>query len=374
MSITLIRYALDPTGVNPNNHVTGEVHTLSAAQIRSVAPDYGPFYSESMVVYDHGTNTLLVRGTHYQFVDLLQDPSLQFGQEICQLITILDSTVSNQVRLDYQVLGGYYQNSSKAIGDLFETFLADNRPVDWTSVLNKPYQYPPTLHPHQLFDVTGFGPLVVAIERVTQAVTLSSIPAMEELIDWVTTQLTPASEQEIKDMALVDKVMTLKQMIYATKYLNFNSVKFRSNTRSIILGNWFNFTISSTNFNHSETLYWTLRSVAGLLPEYFSVQNGPVNVVEQEGSFNLTTILGTANHGVVRFIVELRRNSTTGPVVAESAELSVILPSTSTGDAGSLSRGLWDTVCCLMEPDIQITPESMYLVTFDQGTKILKYS
>ena len=62
MSLSLVRYPLDPTGVNPNNHITGEVRSLSAAQVRSVVPLYGPVFAESLVVHDNGICGNIVSG------------------------------------------------------------------------------------------------------------------------------------------------------------------------------------------------------------------------------------------------------------------------------------------------------------------------
>lgn len=38
MPIGSIRYELDPTGVNPDNLVTAEVHELSGMAVRAVTP------------------------------------------------------------------------------------------------------------------------------------------------------------------------------------------------------------------------------------------------------------------------------------------------------------------------------------------------
>lgn len=179
------RYALDPTGLNPDNLVIAEEHQTTANSVRAVAPNSGAFFAESMLVYDSDTNTQLTAGTDYKCVELLQDATLKYGKEICVLLLIINPAVSSSVTITYQAVGGQFQYDGSAIANLYETVIKDNRPVDWENVLNRPLEYPPTMHNHLLEDVYGFEPVVAAIERVRNAILLSDVPAFEAVIDWM---------------------------------------------------------------------------------------------------------------------------------------------------------------------------------------------
>ena len=179
------RYALDPTGLNPDNLVIAEEHQTTANSVRAVAPNSGAFFAESMLVYDGDTNTQLTVGTDYKCVELLQDATLKYGKEICVLLLIINPAVSSSVTITYQAVGGQFQYDGSAIANLYETVIKDNRPVDWENVLNRPLEYPPTMHNHLLEDVYGFEPVVAAIERVRNAIVLSDVPAFEAVIDWM---------------------------------------------------------------------------------------------------------------------------------------------------------------------------------------------
>ena len=179
------RYALDPTGLNPDNLVIAEEHQTTANSVRAVAPNSGAFFAESMLVYDSDTNTQLTVGTDYKCVELLQDATLKYGKEICVLLLIINPAVSSSVTITYQAVGGQFQYDGSAIANLYETVIKDNRPVDWENVLNRPLEYPPTMHNHLLEDVYGFEPVVAAIERVRNAIVLSDVPAFEAVIDWM---------------------------------------------------------------------------------------------------------------------------------------------------------------------------------------------
>ena len=65
MTQLTIRYALDTTGVNPDNLVSGERHTLSDLRNRIIAPVNGAFFTDGFTIKDTVTGRTLVRGTDY---------------------------------------------------------------------------------------------------------------------------------------------------------------------------------------------------------------------------------------------------------------------------------------------------------------------
>lgn len=199
MALPIYRYPLDATGENPNNRVVNEPHDLQPVQnitdVRVFAPIYGPFYANNLLeVRDRSNGRLLAKGTDYKCTDLLQDPTLKFAQEICQFVVITNGAVSNNISVTYQVLGGNYQNDATAIQHVFETFLNDTRPVDWSNISNKPATFPPSLHIHLLEDVVGWAPMIVALGNIEQAITMSCTPMFEALIDYVKDRTTDISE------------------------------------------------------------------------------------------------------------------------------------------------------------------------------------
>jgi hypothetical protein len=184
MAIPIIRYELDTTGENPNNKVVGEIRVLSENDLRAVAPSYGAYFTESLVLKDNITQLPLTREIDYFCVELLQEASAAYGKEICYLIVITNQNVT-EVKFDYQVLGGLYTRSADKIVDLYEKIKTDDRPIDWLNVLNKPYEYNPTKHLHDLKDVYGFQYLVDSLERIRSAILIGSEQATQELIDWI---------------------------------------------------------------------------------------------------------------------------------------------------------------------------------------------
>ena len=110
----IYRYPLDGTGLSPDNLVVGEEHQLSARAVRCVAPTYGGFFAESMVVKDLATDMPLIRGVDYTFGELFEFPTGRYGKEIFGLIAITKPNVVG-VKLTYQALGGDYAYSMDTI-------------------------------------------------------------------------------------------------------------------------------------------------------------------------------------------------------------------------------------------------------------------
>lgn len=188
MALPIYRYPLDPTGKNRDNFIDREPHQLTpkarVTDVRVFSPLYGPFFAQSVVIIDKVDGRTLVPDVDYVCSDLLQDPSLKFAQEISQFVVIKNGMVSNNIEVSYQVLGGNYQNDSTAVIHVFETFLNDGRAVDWDDITGKPPGFPPSPHIHMLDDIIGWGPVIVALERVRDAILMGNTATFENFLDW----------------------------------------------------------------------------------------------------------------------------------------------------------------------------------------------
>jgi len=188
MALPIYRYPLDRTGTNRDNLILNEPHTLApkarVTDVRVAAPIYGPMYSESVIVVDAITRRKLDKDIDYKLTDLLQTATLQFAKPVTQFVVIVNGTVSNEIELTYQCVGGNYQNDSTAVIHAYETFLNDARAVDWEDITGKPIEFPPGPHIHLLEDVIGWGPMLWALERVREAILLSNSSVFENFLEW----------------------------------------------------------------------------------------------------------------------------------------------------------------------------------------------
>lgn len=352
MSLPITRYALDKTGTNRDNLVAGEVHDLSNRAIRAVAPKYGAFFTESFQIWDNVSNTLLVKDVDYTFAELLEDATLTFGKELCFLVLIKNTNVNNQVRINYQVLGGYYQNSAEGVVNLYELAMLDNRPVDWTNVLNKPTEYPPSLHKHLLDDLVGFEPVVVALERIRNAIEVSNIPTYEALLDFVDAQfqvcwnhikdhnnphqttaeqvglglvenLSVVTPEEVEANVGVHKYVTHDRLIDAVGRIWMDGIcrmKYVSN--EIGEGYVLAVDVLTANIEDGTTLYWNV-ILGTATADDFTQTSGQFQMYGGEGGFYVTIRPDTQTEADETFKLEVRKTSPSGKVMATSTTITI---------------------------------------------------
>lgn len=186
----VIRYALDTTGLNSDNYIAGEPHILANYPIRAIVPTYGAFFTESLKVYDKDANKLLVRGTHYICTELATDPTELYAKEICYIIVVTDKTVSSNVAIDYQLLGGLYGRSTDAILSIYNFVLNGSSSASWPNIINKPAEFIPSAHLHDIADVYGFEYIVNAVERLRAAILIGSAPEFQKVLKYIDDQVT----------------------------------------------------------------------------------------------------------------------------------------------------------------------------------------
>lgn len=365
MPSTNIRYSLDPTGVNSDNLIIGEIHTLSTSRIRAVATTHGAFFTESLVIYDALDNRQLIRGVDYQCTELLQEATLKFGKEISMVIVITNQSVSGQVRINYQVLGGLYQNPAEAVKNAYENINLD-APVNWIDIINKPTEYPPALHNHLLSDVYGFEALTIQLERIRNAILLSNQPALEAIVEWVkgyaatsSSVLDAVTADEISNLLVNNKAITFERLMQAAKELHFNTIMLMPSATSVDNGQTFTVNVVTTNIDDGTNLFWAVDHITTDDTD-FNTTSGFIPIVANQGSF-------TVSLAEVRDIVDgekeetfriaIRKNSVDGPILVKSRII------TSNYFKPVLDYVDYFTSCCLYNPSMEQTPESYYVIT-----------
>lgn len=355
----LYRYALDKTGVNPDNKVINEAHTLAQLDYRSIAPDYGPFYEESVFVIDVVNNTPLIKDVDYFCTELMEEASLKFNKSIMSLIIITNRNVSSNVLITYQTLGGIYTKAVDPIRRLYETVMNDDRTVDWSRVMNKPYSYPPNLHYNHLIDIVGFEPLITAIERIRNAIILTDVPAWEALIDWVKKYVNQrqgiVTEQEIDTISGLDKIVSFERLLYAAKHLNFNTFLFDPDNVRLRHPSVLKVKIRTTNLEDNTRLYWTIRHI-DTVPNDFDNLSGSFVVNGNRSEISLGIKDAHSVEGDERFQIEVRLNNYNGPIIAVSSYYTIIH-----GVPKSNSTAQMFLSCCLMNPRLKNNAKNHYI-------------
>lgn len=181
----IFQYPLDLYGTNPNNLVIGETHVLPAGTNRAIVPNYGAFYSESLVVRDADTNLPLIKGEQYKAVQLYQEATTKSGKEVTAIVLVTDPNVSPNIAIDYQVVGGEYTLSVIALRTMLEEINLDGRTIEWGDVLGKPLYFPPSPHLHDAGDIYGFEYLVEILDAVRAAIINGNEGSLQELRQYI---------------------------------------------------------------------------------------------------------------------------------------------------------------------------------------------
>jgi hypothetical protein len=202
-------------------------------------------------------------------------------------------------------------------------------------------------------ELYGFEPLVMELERVRNAITLSNVPAFESLIDWVKLYIKPTvSEEEIRDSLPVQKYVTFEKLLYALDQLNFNGVKMSPLTGTFTNRSNQAFQLEFTN-PPQVPLFWTIDHIETDSTDFLS-DSGLVVVQDDRASFTISLSGSKVDETPESFKVSIRKNSITGPVLKQTQVMQI--------RAYEAPRTLdYFTACCIYNSEI--TAESMYVIS-----------
>lgn len=323
---TYHRYAVDSTGINPDNLVAGEEHSLTNRELRFVIPMHAPFFSEHVAVYDAVTNRVLTKTTkdvqgQYTIPLISQEATLKFGLEVADGILITDPTVSSSVRITYQAVGGVFQNNISNVVNIFETFLNDNRAIDWTTgIYGKPNYYPPGEHPHHIVDIFGFESMSFMLERIYQAILLGHVPAYEMIFEAL--RNNSASKEDIDNGIVNNKLVPLDVLQYASNRYNFNQVTLTPMETLAGNGKIVHYDVTESNAPLQDRLYWTIEHITSS-PEDFVLNSGSFQLFKGRGSFQVQTALDFYPEDNETFKIVIHRGGPDRYVLLTSHEMTL---------------------------------------------------
>lgn len=154
---TITKLPLDFKGTLASNYREGEEHTLTKANgrvNRMFTPDFGAFYTESLVVRQ-SDGKLLVRDKDYVVTYYYKDLGAVTAKEVCAIIVVTNKDVTPGVRITYRAVGGPYALSFKELkAVLDETETAPGK-IKWEDIIDKPLQYVPDDHEHEYWQLYG---------------------------------------------------------------------------------------------------------------------------------------------------------------------------------------------------------------------------
>jgi hypothetical protein len=164
---------LDPTGKATTNDITGEQQAIGTNPVRIIALNYGAFWASSLVLKDAANGNTLT--TSQYFTALVFDlPTAKYAaalnDTIVGLVIITDPTVSANVVVNYQALGGGYQTPLTGLANDVALYEPSTRPTNWPSVIDSLAATPASqaLHDAGQAGMITFEYVVHALHRMTQ--------------------------------------------------------------------------------------------------------------------------------------------------------------------------------------------------------------
>lgn len=177
--MTELIHELDYSSTNPNNLVVEESHTLENATALIIVADTGLFYTKSLVIRKVATNTILTLNVDYTFEGFDAFITARTGYECACAIAFIDPTISGQVTLTYQAVGGIEGELSSLIRELRDKIAELASTATWAAVINKPETYPPAPHTHNILtDLTGLAALRDALFELKSAISDSRVATL----------------------------------------------------------------------------------------------------------------------------------------------------------------------------------------------------
>ena len=150
------RYPLDLTGNHPDNRVMAEVHSITP-QERIFNVMAGAFYTESVQITYLGEQ--LKAHEDFRFHRVVEDAIRQSGKDVAMLIEITDKSVSGDIEVRYQAVGGEFQNIHESLVDMLENYKHDARGTFYKDIIEKPRFFEPVRHLTSIYDIYGLNPI-----------------------------------------------------------------------------------------------------------------------------------------------------------------------------------------------------------------------
>lgn len=178
------KYPLDRTAKAVTNRVEEETHNVGVQYNRIVAPAAGPYYEDSMVVYDTKGNELK-KGIDWDPLMPYTEASVTLGIPVTNMLVIKNKDITEVVLKRYQVPGGLYQTYTDAIIDLINSLMQGNREVMWDDIGGKPIRFQPTAHLHHLKDLYGYEYEILALEEILRSIQNGDIASHDVIYQYI---------------------------------------------------------------------------------------------------------------------------------------------------------------------------------------------
>ena len=189
--------ALDTSGSSIDNRIINEPHTLKSYRFRALVPHHGAFFADSLVLTDAITDRILTLGIDYRFLVPYTTLSLLYAKDIMGAAIVINPEVSAAVTATYQALGSDYVHNIPALVDLLSTDNLTAVSDSFIDIQNRPMDFLPSPHIHDLGDGVGFEYLVFAIETLGRVISNADNAVVASMFDRIDIKLQEISRNAV---------------------------------------------------------------------------------------------------------------------------------------------------------------------------------
>lgn len=176
---------LDRTGIAASNRIANEVHNVNTLEQQYIIPLYGTFHVRRLRVYNDATGALLEPVLQYNTLHQNTEAANEVLQEVAQVIHISDPTVRS-VRLEYQAVGGEYENISATVSPLIRLFIDGvSSSLITNTVANEYVQTPPRSLLSVLHNQDDGSALYTQLSTIAEAVAGGDPSGMQMVYEFI---------------------------------------------------------------------------------------------------------------------------------------------------------------------------------------------
>lgn len=229
-------YPFDETGRSPDSRVVNEYHTLTQVNdypFRIIIPEFAPFYTIDFEI-DHiainGDVTPLNEGVDWNFAIPFMGATRGTGKPVYGGIPIINTFTNGAIRISYQTVGGSWCADRGYIYERLLEIAYNPRTTWWDQISNVQEIFPVIDHDHSTDDVQQVMALFPLLAGIQQAIleAPNNVPAsyiqhmqarnphgltLQDLGGKSAATLEKASDQEVANRTMVDKTVTLRQVL-----------------------------------------------------------------------------------------------------------------------------------------------------------------
>lgn len=191
---TVYKYPLDLTGESPENRVVGERHIIGTSRGRIFIANHGPFYGNNLIVRDSVSGRILEPIRDYKLIHNVREAQEITGKPVYCGVRVADPDAGTEIEIDVSYVGGEFSYSTKALLDMLDAIINDNRPIDWGELIGIPNEWVPTPHMHSAYDLYAMKHVVAATNDVAGAIREDDSHGHAMLFDMITARIQNLEE------------------------------------------------------------------------------------------------------------------------------------------------------------------------------------